>query len=305
MTARPDLFRQLDLEWGQLVATPQMHRFVAELNRQHSGWRFITADDVVAAARIDPDDGTPSVLAHLVGATIAGDDLAYRTAIQAMLPRWWTIAASLSGIPIADAVDLVVSVGTAQIRTCDPATASTPMGWRLWCNTRRTAIRRIVRFRNDQVATVLLRPCHDLAVEDHYPRTELEDTLSTHRLRDQLQARVMSTGLVGHGVAVQVAADVQHQLSTDDGWVLNEELLHNDARIHRVASTINGHLARQLRRRIESTGFVDEAMTELIVDTRVLGQRLCDRAAEYNVAVSTLRKRRQRAERQLRRALTG
>lgn len=43
----------------------------------------------------------------------------------------WTIADSLSGIPVADAVDLVVAVGSAQIRTCDPATAATSMGWRL------------------------------------------------------------------------------------------------------------------------------------------------------------------------------
>ncbi len=305
MAARPDLFRQLDLEWDQLVVTPRMRRFVTDVASHHSSWCFTTADELLAAARIDPDDGSPSVLAHLVGATIAGDDLAYRTAIQAMLPRWWTIADSLSGIPIADAIDLVVFIGSAQIRTCDPATATTPMGWRLWCNTRRTAIRRTVRFRNDNVSTIPLRRHDDIGVEDHCPTLDLEDTFLTHQLQDQLRDRALSTGLVDDRGATQIAADIHHHLSTVGGWVLSPEMSRTDDLARRITATIDAHLASQLRRRIESTGLVDEAMVDLIVDTRVLGRRLCDRAADHNIAVPTLRKRRQRAERRLREALAA
>lgn len=307
MTTRPDLFRQLDREWDQLTATTQMRRFLADLTSQHEAWDFRTADELLAAARIDPDDDTPSVLAHLVSATIAGDDLAYRVAVQAMLPRWWTIAESLMGIPIADAIDLVVTIGTTQLRTCDPAAAATPMGWRLWCNTRRTAIRRTVRLRNDtvSVSTVPFGAHLDLGVEDNYPNLGLDGDVLAPQLHNELRDRVLSTGLVDDTAATQIAADVHSYLCTVDGWVLNPEMFREDELIRKIAAAIDTHLARQLRQRLESTGLVDEPMVDLIVDTRVRGQQLCDRAADHGVAAPTLRKRRHRAERRLRQALAA
>lgn len=232
MPRSPLMLRQLDREWAHLATTSRMSTYLRTLRRADPvNWRFHTADDLVDAARYEHPD-TPSVLARII-TDGSGDDLAFRIAVQVMLPRWWTIAVSLSGIPIDDAVALVVEVGTTHLRRYDPATAGTPIGFRLWANTRRECIRRVVGLRERRSRQTTLDAIEEVGVEDVYGQST-----------NQLRASLVEAG-------------------------------------------------------------VDANIADLMVATRVEGQRLTDRAREQRSSAATLRQRRFRAERRLKFSLTA
>jgi len=155
--------RQLESEWGELALS---RRFVARLRAWSAETEildFADGEALVEATRDRPSGPgeTCKVLEALV-IRAPSDELALRSAVQVMLPRFTAIIDSIGGIDLDERAAMVFAIGCEMILSCPPDTARTPIDYRLYVNTRRKAIRAATRERSraeDPVPTDDLEWC--------------------------------------------------------------------------------------------------------------------------------------------------
>lgn len=139
---------QLNTQWSTLVDSARLRRAIATWNRRAPSIPDVPAAELVElAANRSPGERTCSVLDALI--TLAyEDELALRTVIQAMLPRWVSIVQAINHPTVGrdEVAALVVAIGTEVLLDCRSRPSTVPTDYRVWSKTRQRTRRHLDRW---------------------------------------------------------------------------------------------------------------------------------------------------------------
>ena len=133
------MFRSLESEWQQLAGSRFYRRRLEWWASEEPALAGLRGQDVVDIGRSRDQDRACAVLEALARLAQAGDEMALRTALQALLPRLVTLAGTYlrPGLDIEERAAMIVAIAGEEVARCVPGTARTPYDFRLWSNVRR------------------------------------------------------------------------------------------------------------------------------------------------------------------------
>jgi len=138
------VFAGLVAEWGSVAASRQFRTRLREWATAHPALDYPEGTHLLDAA-LNGDDETRCAILEALAKLAPVDELAMRTAIQALLPRlvYLVNRTNRSPIDIDDRAATVMVIAHETLVGCQPGTAGTQYDLRIWSNIRKRFIRHL------------------------------------------------------------------------------------------------------------------------------------------------------------------